>query len=196
MKTALFTAVLAFAVSSFAHEHEADSSILAKSRIGTAAAASLEMFETTSNGTLWSLTAAVDEDEVLGKILYVNPQSSVHVAEFDCHFHSHGGREEAHCHDGAETPVSLQPPASLAFDTVDAYTDSLINALDVFERKVSASQNITAMKMWQHDDEINVSLKYQAAQGPAEAYFMCHLHNGVHIDCHRTRSAGANEPSF
>ncbi|WP_374075513.1 hypothetical protein [Bdellovibrio bacteriovorus] len=197
MKNLILVAIVAFAVPAFSHEHDHsdDHSILTKSRVTLATATSLEMFEDGQIGQLWGFETLKADDEASAKILYIDQNNTGRISGYDCHFHSHGGADEAHCHDAAELGTVAAPTDALTFQ-VDAFLESLVSALDTFERKIAPVEKITAVKMWQYSDMIHTSFTHEAATGKVQSHFMCHIHDGIHIDCHRSRNPGPQEPKF
>ncbi|KYG70400.1 hypothetical protein AZI85_00120 [Bdellovibrio bacteriovorus] len=194
MKTFLISVIFAFAPAALAHDHTTDLSILNRSKVGAATAEALEMFETSGAGLLWTFQTESVNDEALSKIYFVT-ENTVKSASYDCHFHAHGDEQQAHCHEGGELNNVPSTAPALSFN-VDAYLEGLASSMDVFERKISSLDNLTSIKMWQNTTEMFVTLSSSVNGVEAKAHFMCHIHAGTEIDCHRSRNAGPGEPSF
>ncbi|KHD89097.1 MAG: hypothetical protein OM95_04490 [Bdellovibrio sp. ArHS] len=194
MKKLLISIILIFSPLVFAHDHTTDLGILNRSKVGAATAAALEMFETSGIGLIYSFQTESVQEDATAKIYYV-AQNTVKSASYDCHFHTHDNVQEAHCHEGPELPSMPSSAPSLSFN-VDSFLEALASSLDIFERKVSSLDNLRAIKMWQATSEMSVALTSVLNGVESKSYFMCHIHSGSEIDCHRTRNAGPDEPSF
>lgn len=177
-----------------AHEHQHGSSdILQQSPVTAATLASLELFESAHKGEIYAFQSTPELDDVGSQILYVN-NGALRLSKYDCHFHSHGDHQYAHCHDMIDESSPLVPPASMSFE-VDRFIAALSNAADIFARKVAPLSELTTVKMWQSGHEMFVNMNYKKAGQESSAYFMCHVH-GSHIDCHRSLNPGPQEPAF
>ncbi|WP_413568798.1 hypothetical protein ACLWBD_14980 [Bdellovibrio sp. HCB117] len=194
MKTFLISLIFAFTPATFAHDHTTDLSILKRSKVSAATVEALEMFETSGAGLLWSFQTETFDDEAASKIYFV-AENAVKSASYDCHFHSQDGEHHAHCHEGAELNNTPSTAPSLSFN-VDAYLEGLASSMDVFERKISSLDSLASIKMWQNATEMFVTLSSLVNGVETKAHFMCHIHAGTEIDCHRSRNAGPGEPSF
>ncbi len=182
---------------SFAHDHDHGSTpeIIAKSPLAQATAAALELFESAPKGSLYSFKSGYALDEVASEVLYIDNGAALRLSKYDCHFHLHGNEQEAHCHDVIDEASNSTPPTSLKF-AVDDFVTSLAGALDIFARKVAPIETVTQLKMWQAADAMYVNLNFENAGTTGSSYYMCHIHGGAEIDCHRSLKPGPQEPAF
>lgn len=182
MKTFFFLIALTIQSMAFAQNNTA--------AIPAATKAVLEVFADTIGETLWKLDVSTEQDEVIAEIAYVDSEKKSHKANFDCHFHDHGGSAEAHCHDVSDEATLEQAPADIEF-SLTQIQQSIDYVVDIFNRKVAPAQQILGLTLWQIGHEIYAALKYENSAGPAAANFMCHHHDADHLDCHRVRNLPA-----
>lgn len=196
MKAFITLLVVLSPVLGWAHQdHSPVSDIINKSAVSLATVTALTDFHDANLGTVWGWNSQLSQDEAASRILHIDSNKAVAIASYDCHFHSHGSENEAHCHDEGVAPSSLSAPASLHFSTDDLVT-ALTSAMDIFNRKVSAVENLTAIKAWHSGDQMFFNFNYQAGSSTGASYYMCHVHHGADIDCHRSLNPGPNEPVF
>ncbi|KYG66174.1 hypothetical protein AZI86_03695 [Bdellovibrio bacteriovorus] len=196
MKTFIALLVVLSPVLGWTHEnHSPVSDIINKSPVSLATVAALTDFHDANLGAVWGWNSQLAQDDVTSNILHIDSTAAAAVAKYDCHFHSHGSENEAHCHNEGVASSSLAAPSSVHFSTEDLVT-ALTSALDIFNRKVSAVENLTAIKTWQSAEQIFVHLNYQAGTSNGVSYYMCHIHHGAEIDCHRSLNPGPQEPVF
>lgn len=196
MKALVALLVMLSPALAWTHEnHPPVSDIINKSPVSLATMVALEEFHDTNLGSVWGWDSQQVGDEAASRILYVDAVQAVSVAKYDCHFHSHGSENEAHCHAEGSESVALTSPSTLVFSK-DQLLVALASAMDIFNRKVSTVENITQIKTWQNGELIYFNLNYQTGTTGGASYYMCHIHQGADIDCHRSLNPGPQEPAF
>ncbi|MNJ99806.1 hypothetical protein D3C87_175870 [compost metagenome] len=190
MKSFLFAAALIFTLPAYS------SSLFQESEVTLATLSILQTVETNQAGKVRGLQTLKAGDEAEVQLRYQGNDFVVRDSAFDCHFHSHDGAlENAHCHQITDAESTVEIRRDLVFGTTELI-ESLNQSLDIFQRKIGAVASLVAVKLWQADDEIYVTLTHQASvNSVVNSHFMCHVH-GSHFDCHRSRHAGPQEPQF
>ncbi len=177
------------------HNHDHGSETLEQSLVTLGTLSALENFESLNQGPVLAFETTLNDDETATTLHYQNSANTVVAAGYDCHFHTHGDHQDAHCHGPADLGVVRDSSTPAVFG-VDQLLQSLNFSADIFSRKVSAMNTVSAVKMWQVSNEVYVSLTYTAADSSSQkSHFMCHVH-GDHFDCHRSRNPGPQEPAL
>jgi hypothetical protein len=144
--------------------------------------------------------ALVDASDIEVSVYSKLNQAEARKTLFACHgeLDTHGDLTGAHCHDeGTSAGFAYKAPAKLySVDELSLATDE---ALRIFASHISPLSTLTELKLWHTGHNLSVKFAYidsSAAAPPGTlklSYAMCHYH-GDHIDCHRSRSVGADEP--
>lgn len=187
MKFLITSALILFSFSSQA-------SISQNSAASATATAILEHLSPNIDIKVRGLWAQKVDAETEAFVRYQGNDNVVRDSAFDCHFHG-ATFEDVHCHQIADAESEKELPRDLKFGFSELQS-SLEQSLDIFQRKISPIDSLIAVKLWQTDDEVYVSLIHQDnTNTKVESHFMCHVH-GSHFDCHRSRNAGPQQPQF
>lgn len=210
-KNLLILAAAALSLSINAHEHNEGQieTILKKSPVILSAVTALEEFKSgfESGGKRLSTEligfASKEVDGEAEVSVFNIPQSGrIQNANFDCHYHSHGGQVDyAHCHNlGSSNKRNFVAPKGSM--SVSMFREVGASTIGLFEKLYGNPANIKYAKFWRSysGNEANIHVKLHRLKPNGkyfEVFFYCHEHkhgNKVEVDCHRQRSAGPNQP--